>query len=354
MKVLRYRLISVTLLYSLCLFIRTADYIHSFSIPRVEQIRNFDNGPGITSIIDLKDGTLIAGTKTGDVFQSRMDVDMRLIWSRMYGYESKLPVYSLAAERGKRVFCGGGDRCIAVWDEKEESFNQRLGPHTGWVKALTYLESKRILFSIGCNCIEAWNCTDSEISHIGKRTIENSVNASTLSSDLLDLCLVDDDLLVSSGVDGRVHLWTTDPKERDPLSCTNLHEGRITCLRHYQAKNTLFSIGNDGRICASEVSSAGINLKAEVKISNCPRLTTCLIINNDSNDRSNCSLALGTTEGQVVLVSVTFQEEDDISLVEKEKFDLPQGASVVYALCSLRKSQLLVGHSKGMECIKLI
>jgi WD40 repeat protein len=307
---------------------------------------------GITSILELDDGIIVAGTKSGGIFQSKNDSSE---WTRLLGYNSKFPVYSLATEkrsRNRRIFCGGGDRYVSVWDSEDKKFVQRLGQHTGWVKDLAFDEKNKVLFSIGCNCIEAWDCASSLISHISKRSVENSVSASTLSSDLLKLCLIDGDFLVSSGVDGRIHVWSTDVKVKEPLFEASSHTGRVNSLVYSATMRLLFSVGNDGRLCAFQLSSTSIVLKSELLLTGAPRLTTAFIASENEDPSSASSLVLGTTEGQIIYVSVSFQD-DVVTMIETETVDLEEKKKI-YALGRLDgpakdKAVLLVGHAKGMS-----
>eukprot|EP00978_Attheya_sp_CCMP212_P016999 scaffold45028_cov51-Attheya_sp.AAC.1 len=173
------------------------------------------------------------------------------------------PIYSMVSHHGKDVdflFCGGGDRYITVWEKRYSSSSSssssslmpewkiaaRLGPHTGWVKSVVYDSNLNLLHSIGCNCIETWSRQelttnnpgetnhvndsgqdhspirriDYSWKHLKKRKIDSCpTNGSTLSSDLLCLCLLnpafDKNILYSGGVDGRIHKWTSscDTKE---------------------------------------------------------------------------------------------------------------------------------------------
>jgi hypothetical protein len=105
----------------------------------------------VTTILVKEDGTVIAGTKNGKILCS--EIRLNGSWTELQGYRSKFPVYSMALDTDRaapKLFCGGGDRYVSVW--KQGTYEQRPGPHTGWVKDLQYDEANRLLYSIGCNC----------------------------------------------------------------------------------------------------------------------------------------------------------------------------------------------------------
>ncbi len=206
------------------------------------------------------------------------------------------------------IFTGGADRFISVWEEEsahaaEEStasslwkIKERLGPHTGWVKAIASLqlhhhnddndlESHFFLFSIGCNCIEVWKSrrekenydggddrVGSYLMHFDKLQVDSSVELGcTLSSDLLCLAIhqycgnQNDGVdifsgastsktmemslqceLVAGGVDGRIHRWRMKGTSFDEAEATSAHEGRVNGFVICRELNALVSIGNDG------------------------------------------------------------------------------------------------------------
>ncbi|CAJ1966726.1 unnamed protein product [Cylindrotheca closterium] len=349
---------------------------------------------GITSLLkEEKSGTILAGTKSGEVLQS---MDNAMTWTQLSGYnhKPKYPVYSLAVETKAsndndknsklgRIFCGRGDRYISVWDTEIKEYVQRLGPHTGWVQDLAYNEDAQILYSIGCNCIEVWDCSgrdtsDGSIRHISKLSVENSVLASTLSSDLLRLCLVDGQhvssdkergkgtkaekkIIMFSGVDGRIHL-------RSSYRQTSLvHKGRINALTYSSMKSQiLFSVGNDGKLCASRInfySSMEIELLAELELKGLPRLTTVTIL--EEADNGELYLVVGTTEGDIIFVSAKVKSSDNsITLMEGGTTNVHNGAKIYSAIALPKGSPfepniemgsshtgtrvLLVGHAKGL------
>lgn len=310
---------------------------------------------GITSILALGDGVVLAGTRAGAILQSN---NSAASWSRFSGYNSKYPVYSLAIQQTSssgRIFCGGGDRHVSIWDSEDNELVQRIGPHTGWVKALAFDENTKVLFSIGCNCIEAWDCAGPLVSHLSKRSVDNSVSASTLSSDLLSLCLVGRSILVSSGVDGRLHVWSTDVSVKEPLFEVSPHTGRVNAMVYSVSLGLLFSVGNDGRLCALKVSLDSIVLKSELILSGLPRLSTALVVAETDDVSSSLSLALGTSEGQIIDVTVSYQH-DTLTMVETGTVDIGEktriyGLGMVHGP-STDKRVLLIGAANGMSKLK--
>eukprot|EP00536_Pseudo-nitzschia_multiseries_P005287 jgi/Psemu1/318613/estExt_fgenesh1_pm.C_970004 len=409
---------------------------------------------GCTSVYHLTDGSsLVAGTKKGGMhyFFSRVqkerddlgedpdpvrnnyakiDANEDGMWSRSElksrDYETKYPVYSIAtaSQKGKNslsggpeesfLFFGSGDRWISVWkltyndfDEYPQDENratqapifdyvQKLGPHTGWVKALVYDDTNEILHSIGCNCIESWNCSrlngyhlkrdnDDESSlpifHITKRTIENCPNlGTTLSSDLLCLCLIkstigNDEglcpLLVSGGVDGRIHLWISDPSVkrkqdlssfdgRTPLHTTLAHNGRVNAIAYSSAMGTIFTVGNDGVLAVFRVSSDDefesiFKLEiVDVSTKESASRLTDVSITMEHRETGECSLAVGTSKGEVYFTTAKLKSDGDVTCQLKNDHVTVKEGSMIYSLsCERNKGTKLtpriwIGHASGL------
>ncbi len=247
------------------------------------------------------------------------------------------PIYSIDQgyyQSSELIICGGGDRYITIWqkktnDTKDNNYNDhdhqdhqdhqdwsissQLGPHTGWVKDIIYDESNQLIYSIGCNCIEVWSSNDTIIwRHEQKLTVDSCKDkGSTLSSDLLCLCLVrnysyhnnndmDDEcnssdsssknhcddikFLYAGGVDGRIHKWTiqkvlqnqaskvqrinhdenlnTSMRRNTKLNIKSVnnkraHNGRLNKMIICDELGLLISIGNDGMIQLHDVVRNG-------------------------------------------------------------------------------------------------
>ena len=396
----------------------------------------------------------------GNVFDdNKNNDDGTLLYEEIISsnYSTKYPIYSIAVsspspsspspsetpkptEEDRLLFCGSGDRWISVWREKVGKsydsnngfeFVQKLGPHTGWVKDLVFDQHNRLLHSIGCNCIESWDCSaidnntapmSSSIRHITKRSIENSPTlGTTLSSDLLCLCLVpttvinDDEessqlqLLVSGGVDGRIHLWFSDPttttttttissniadthgrssvnnnkndhlmdeQKMVPIHTISAHEGRVNAILWSSAVNAIFTIGNDGVLCVFRVSSEnGFQLQSKLKInkgtsvtaevSPTTRLSTVSLtenINDIREQQGKCSLVLGSSNGDIYFV--TAETTPDHGIVCQLLNDLCttiDGNPMIYSIAycegdnTVAPSRLLIGHATGfttLDCLE--
>jgi len=413
---------------------------------------------GCTSVRHFfDDSSLLVGTKKGGILHlisslpkglsddsGRVTDDLTDIdageggmekWSKLEstGYETRYPIYSIttATQGGKNsllgkheekfIFCGSGDRWISVWKVANHDVNDnagdgppntqtrgfeyvhKLGPHTGWVKALVYDEKSRILHSIGCNCIESWDCSrmnecrvkrvddDNDddapykISHIGKRTIENCPTlGTTLSSDLLCLCLVkstfgsDEELsrlLVSGGVDGRIHLWTSDfcgkRKQslpsfdgRTPLHTTLAHNGRVNAIAYSSTVNAIFTVGNDGVFTVFRVSSEegfeSISTLAieDVSNENASRLTA-VSITKEHKESSECSLAVGTSKGGIYFITAKLKSDGGVTCrLENDRVTVKEG-SMIYSLSHERtigkksSRRLWVGHASGLVALSV-
>lgn len=385
---------------------------------------------GTTSVNYALDGSsIVVGTKKGGIFlrslnnedetasgggnASENDIDC---WSKVRSdhYETKYPIYSLASAsqtentaepKGKIVFCGSGDRWISVWKvvwdgsagnpiPPNVEFLQKLGPHTGWVKSLVYDDENQLLHSIGCNCIESWDCSKLnaverrkdddtfvlDCSHIAKRTIENCPTMGvTLSSDLLSLCLMTlpvgsnerpSRCLISGGVDGRIHLWISDPREngidntsnndrRNPLHTALAHNGRVNAIVYSPSINAIFTVGHDGALSVFRVSfDKGFELLSKLIIEDdsketVPRLTAA-VITTSSEEQDKCSLALGSSSGDVYFTTVEIDSDGELRCALESNHATVEEGSMIYSLCceghnrTESPHQLWVGHASGL------
>ncbi len=194
------------------------------------------------------------------------------------------------SDDGRVILAGSGDRYFTIWEEQDAAesswrIQEKLGPHTGWVKDLALSsscrneqikqegENEKFIFSIGCNCIEVWktNMLDDgarRFGHVHKLIIESSVDMGmTLSSDILCLattssfhnCITDktkkkqqEDTywLFAGGVDGRIHRWTIcNNSFRDAeVVYAPGHDGRVNALLVCHKLQVAVSIGSDGCI----------------------------------------------------------------------------------------------------------
>ena len=319
---------------------------------RVEPVAgNFPNA-GVTSVLVVKEDTVIAGTKNGKILCSENPLNGS--WTELQGYESKFPVYSMALDRNEtlpKLFCGGGDRYISVW--KQGTYEQRLGPHTGWVKHLQYDEANRLLYSIGCNCIETWGYNGPALTHLSKRSIENSPDmGATLSSDLLCLSILDNGYLAAGGVDGRLHLWLPGYKVKDPVCSIRVHDGRVNALLFAPKAQLLFSTGHDGCLHTIRPTSGMLILDTSLLIEGSPRLTAAGII---SDDNESVHLALGSADGSIAFVHVEIRDnERKLSHIGAVQLS---GSPMIHSLCILSMEGpercLLVGHAAGLTQIYL-
>jgi len=428
--------------------------VEAISVPARQrnQLSFFDVGS--TSVHYFSDdSSLVIGTKkggihyychnqeinndSGDNFDSVTDYCNKIEpgengmdgWSELKArdYKTKYPIYSMAVvsqkgmnslpggQNGFFLCCGSGDRWISVWKVVNDDYNgnprdenrstqtplfefvQKLGPHTGWVKALVYDDKNRLLHSIGCNCIESWDCSringdhlqsdDDDpslpISHIAKRTIENCpAMGTTLSSDLLCLCLItltvgsDDELsrlLVSGGVDGRIHLWISDHtmKRKDcissfhgrtPLHTILAHNGRVNAIVYSSAIKTIFTVGNDGVLSVFRVSlDKGFELISKLIIKDSliersSRLTT-VSITKEVGRESKCCLAVGTSNGELHFVTTEIKNDGSIECQLKSDHVTVEEGSMIYSLsCQENKGTKLspriwVGHASGLVAL---
>jgi WD40 repeat protein len=306
-------------------------------------LRRAFSGTGITSLLSIghvnfaetPDGIqglnvdvlhrMLIGTKRGDIAELAVDATgpgpvhcSILNWysSSAATGTTRFPIYSLATSNDT-IFAGSGDRYVSLWPLEQQivaknhpkgswwgqkSIKQRLGPHTGWVKALAF--DSDCLYSIGCNRIEKWTQSSvvaqrginvdvpprstTEWSRAGSIVVNSCAapnKACTLSSDLLCMAtcrvvvVVDKDaqrqeqcsILAVGGVDGRIHWYNltasnsgqTRPYDNIALATLAAHQGRVTALRFVPEEQILISASHDGTVqcwslCCHDTKSSGI------------------------------------------------------------------------------------------------
>lgn len=327
------------------------------------------------------------------------------------------PFYSLLhhqdpTTKKNHLFVGSGDRFISVLQEDISTDNddtgssshhwhrrQRLGPHTGWVKSLaldnTSSDQASLLHSIGCNCIETWELSsllsekDGETSkkwrHKKKRAIESSPKqGSTLSSDLLVLSVmptIHNKCLVSGGVDGRLHIWSSDPDvSSKPLQSLAAHDGRVSALEnvllfHQQDACLLFSAGRDGVLQCRKISFTEIIGKkgesSENKRFNIDDalLGSVAIVDEDGLSSSLTAMAcrrkddetvevlLGSSKGGLHQLHVSTNTNWETCSIKNLGTEVNVGpVSIINAISFISQDESLstlsvVGHSKGLSCV---
>lgn len=333
---------------------------------------------------------LIAGTKNGRILFAEPNED----WGQINTDDDSLkitknryPIYSLTSS-ASHLFCGAGNRYISVWSRsveptesgKQELFHyqQQLGPHTGWVKDLVYDNHNNLLHSIGCNCIETWDCFAVPFQHSIKRSIESSPTmGTTLSSDLLCLCLVESQhsmhhYLLSGGVDGRIHVWASNPADLgqsniEPLCSITAHGGRVNKMLYSKAIKAILSVGNDGRLSVCRIRKFSDSKFVLEPISSLPigqhfekpddlRLTALSIVGGNTNERE-CSVALGTSCGKVFVATLQETEDGDLDLSSHRTITQLEDEPLVYSLACLRTEtdrQLWVGHATGLVSVDIL
>jgi len=316
---------------------------------------------GVSSLVPSGDGTmLVAGTKSGQILVSTINSEDvkggpdKWIELPTDEYQPKFPVYSLTfGTDGKVLFAGNGDRFVSTWrlDNHGFRFSNKLGPHTGWVKAVAFHLGTQTLYSIGCNCIESWDCSKDPIRRVSKRAIESSPDfGATLSSDLLCLCLVDGLCLASGGVDGRIHLWSLDILQPEAYCSFPCHSGRVNAMSFSARYGLLFSIGHDGKVCASRPYTESLEWVDSFVLDGSPRLSALCMMQENGD---GCKLAMGTTDGQIIAATVEVQD-GKVSLTEKSRVQI-ENNPMIYSICRSRidpdaqgRFGIYVGHATGM------
>lgn len=341
-------------LQSCVLLLQLALLVHSATALSV--VRSLFSEQGVSSIIRGRSKKIFAGTKRGHLLileKPSLGASFEITSSQQIDSKT-FPIYSLASTRDY-LFCGCGDRYVSTLNSAgENNQEQRLGPHTGWVKAIYYDETSELLFTIGCNCIETWARTaERSWEHCKKRSIESSPTVgATLSSDLLCLCgsATNDDCFYSGGVDGRIHVWSVDPSIKQPLTSIGAHTGRLNCLLY--DSNLLFSAGNDGIL---QCRRAGQQLEepiATVDLGEEFRITAGSLL---KSSESSMDLVLGCSNGIVKHFLVVF-DKNDVSICEQGELMIAVDSSIKALLLVPDQSgtpSALVGHSAGLSLVTL-
>lgn len=332
---------------------------------------------GVTCIAkDIIGNTLFVGTKTGRLLTSSFEDRIvegggglgqrrRREWMELTSddYITKFPIYSILVDERDDydyIYVGSGDRYVSIWRGEMGAMGyalaRTLGPHTGWVKAMARDGESKALYSIGCDRIECWDVSDridDDVRHVSTRTIHSSpIAGSTLSSDLLCLCLIEERrCLISGGVDGRVHCWSLNRADPRPTASCRIHDGRINAIVHHAPLRLIFSVGHDGVLRVSELTSddaagdAGVITMVSYEVDGRPRLSAlCIIV--DEGPRG-CKLGLGTTDGKVIILRMTMNEEGQASFAEEDILEV-EGDHMIYSICKSPAPSILVGHAKGL------
>jgi len=281
--------------------------------------------------------------------------------------------------------CGGVDRYIKLWSytlpsknlhdkDSQWSYLGSLGPHTGWVKDIVFDPSSKVMHSIGCNCIESWGLFDVKqdedsnqavkFQHVTQRRISScpinsskNSSSSTLSSDLLCLCThkgkKNNPYLYSGGVDGRIHVWSSQGSSASPLQSVHAHSGRVNCIITSLKLRIMFSSGHDGvvqcrRLSELDDSSQILPLISEIDVGD--RVLAMALVKD--NTKENAEFVLGTASGKVIIIEAQILNEKSVQLKIKKDWIIEQ--SVIHDIdvyCpgpDHHKNYIAVGHSDGL------
>lgn len=324
--------------------------------------------------------------------------------------KSSFPVFSLAFDQQTAsILVGGGDRYVSIWRQNSEErqnsgaswqLTQRLGPHTGWVKAVacpslfsSSVDAARF-YSIGCNRIESW--VQGEPNNIWRHyetmSVDSNPNDScTLSSDLLCLanCRLGDKqknqwsqvrVLAAGGVDGRIHFFWDKDKSGNltPARVVMSHKGRVNALHFNEQHQILFSVSHDSSLQCWSMAvrnqdgggpSLSVSPLAYHQSAGHDRITALTCWRDDygathgqDSATAEVQVAVGTNKGDVQLLSL-FCTTTDLEKKPSYIFNVLQtipisagdasapadDAPVVTALCKLGSSPvLIIGHSRGL------
>lgn len=316
---------------------------------------------GVTSLLPIQHHGVVVGDKRGTIRLESLDLlDESLrpaaecfCKQNINGItERSVPVFCLDAASSNLIFSGAGDRYVSIWKKENGNWfcNEKLGPHTGWVRDVLFDKSHNVLHSIGCNCVETWQLSDEDGKwhHLRKSSIESSPKeGATLSSDILCLCKFDEVYLLSGGVDGRVLVWDS-PSMGTPLRSFTAHQGRVNAMEHAEESSFVFTAGNDGKIkCWTCISEDGKFDVVDEFVMGESRVTSLCAIYVKGKDRILC----GTNEGEVALLSL---QKDGSSLKLETIIQLRQ-TPIVHAICisGQEEPHVWIGHSEGLAIFSL-
>ena len=386
------------------------------------------NGIGITSILPIPNNyqnqldvdervEFYIGTKRGQLFHVSVskifDDGNSIRITNTYINNSNdagivlkpYPVYSTSLVRksssvGFDVLSGGGDRYVTVWEAISNSsentklkVKRQLGPHTGWVKDLSVLRHLSnenstygcTVFSIGCNCIEAWLLAKDEYDHQCTIQIDSSVDmGSTLSSDLLCLATYNcnqssSSYLLAGGVDGRLHRWIipqsiNELKKSTAFSNAGVvlaHDGRVNSILVCSKFGALVTIGADGCVSCKSLSSepfhewapASINMNCHLPFetpeflseSKIKLAASCVV----RDGLSTAVVSVGSSSGHLFLIQLSRIDSSEVVLKVLQQYFVhnDQEGHNIHALCSLENKEITefssniiaIGHSNGLS-----
>ena len=356
--------------------------LEMFAIER--NLRNEDNTP-IIKCGDNSMGARLKLARSWNINLSQLmmfdDLDEKLWHSHSF---KPYPIYSMqmfkildgdGIKYQNSIDCseicialGGGDRYLTILSmhtiDDELKIKSILGPHTGWVKDIIYMNNQ--IHSIGCNCIESWGVTDSKWIHLKKRAIESSPDdAATLSSDLLCLCQDWSEYpykrFYSGGVDGRIHQWSENLDKPEPIYSARAHEGRVSCIVFSDTAEMLLSASYDGTIQCRSLQNCQTLENVQYANSICiqenslKRLSSIEVIRQDKN---RVYFFVGTTDGfgAAFLAERKYTGFIELSQISDLVQICPDG--IVYALKALESddsilSSIAIAHSKGLVILSL-
>ncbi|GHP06234.1 hypothetical protein PPROV_000498100 [Pycnococcus provasolii] len=155
--------------------------------------------------------------------------------------------FSLHADEAHVLLCGLASKYVVARDVPSLDANAtfgKLGPHTGWVRALATIENDaNRLVSCGCNFVKAWR---------GRGANNASDDVRLFTGDVLALAPVgrNGDVIASGGADGSVRTFRVDSKG-PPLEIAAVeraHAGRVPALVGALNGEVVVSGGYDGAL----------------------------------------------------------------------------------------------------------
>ncbi|KAG8346243.1 hypothetical protein TRVL_02926 [Trypanosoma vivax] len=237
-------------------------------------------------------------------------------------------IYAICAARGEeRLFTGGGDRVVRMWDASKGKLLDELSS----VNTPLCLDSSPKILLAGCadGVARVWNLDTlrrSELTGHSEKIVAASLSQSTsaaftasadrtvklwdisrksmcrtimCTSMCNDLCVTDSHIYTAH-YNGSVCIWDVRNPRADAMSIAGVHPQGVTCVRLTKHGQQCISLGRDSSISVRDVREMNKELfRVECKGSVTHKNLTRFAVSPDE-----CFCALGGMQGAVLLVDI--------------------------------------------------